>query len=64
MGIFQLFISLFVYKASNIANIKIRQNLVSLEMANGIASKLGSVIEFLSGQQKITETNIEATLKV
>ena len=28
-----------------------------------IASKLGSVVEFVSGQQKITEANIEDTLK-
>jgi hypothetical protein len=31
---------------------------------SGIADKMGGVIEFLSGQQKITESNIEATLKV
>jgi hypothetical protein len=32
--------------------------------ATGIAEKLGGVLEFLSGQQKITESNIESTLKV
>ena len=30
----------------------------------GIAEKLGGIVEFISGQQKVTEANIEDTLKV
>lgn len=30
----------------------------------GISEKLGSLVEFVSGQQKISEANIEDTLKV
>lgn len=30
----------------------------------GIADKMSSVMEFISGQQKISEANIEDTLKV
>lgn len=30
----------------------------------GISEKLGSLVEYVSGQQKITEANIEDTLKV
>ena len=30
----------------------------------GIAEKLGGLVEFISGQQKVTEANIEDTLKV
>ena len=39
---------------------------VSLNMAllTGIAEKMTGVVEFLSGQTKITEANIESTLKV
>ncbi len=38
---------------------------LSINMAlTGIADKMSGVLEFLSGQQKITENNIEDTLKV
>ena len=30
----------------------------------GISEKLGGLVEFISGQQKVTEANIEDTLKV
>ena len=30
----------------------------------GIAEKMGSIVEFISGQSRITEDNIEDTLKV
>ena len=33
-------------------------------MLLGIAGKLGSIVELVSGQTKITESNIEDTLKV
>jgi hypothetical protein len=38
---------------------------MSLRMVlGGIAEKMGSIVEFISGQSKITEANIEDTLKV
>ena len=30
----------------------------------GLAEKMGNIVEFISGQSKITEANIEDTLKV
>jgi hypothetical protein len=35
-----------------------------LNLIGGIAEKLGNIVEFISGQGKITEANIEDTLKV
>ena len=37
---------------------------VKLNLIGGIAEKMGGIVEFVSGQQKITEANIEDTLKV
>lgn len=42
-----------------------RTRAMSLRMVlGGIAEKMGSIVEFISGQSKITEANIEDTLKV
>lgn len=42
-----------------------RTRSMSLRMVlGGIAEKMGSIVEFISGQSKITEANIEDTLKV
>jgi hypothetical protein len=37
---------------------------IKLNLIGGIAEKMGGIVEFVSGQQKITEANIEDTLKV
>lgn len=43
----------------------IRNRNVQLSMSfGGISEKLGGLVEFISGQQKVTEANIEDTLKV
>ncbi len=39
-------------------------NLCIHSLLLGIAGKLGSIVELVSGQTKITESNIEDTLKV
>jgi hypothetical protein len=45
-------------------SIPINQNISPLHVFSGIAEKMGGVMELLVGQKKITEANIEATLKV
>lgn len=41
-----------------------RQSTTLTMTFGGIAEKLGGIVEFISGQQKVTEANIEDTLKV
>ena len=43
---------------------RLQQQLYMSSMMGGLAEKLGSIVELVSGQQKITEANIEDTLKV
>ena len=49
--------------SSSINNKVNNNNILQLNMFNGIANKMVDVIELLSGQSTITEANIEATLK-
>jgi hypothetical protein len=42
-----------------------KPNLSSIKMVlSGISNKMGSIMQFIAGQTKITESNIEDTLKV
>ena len=42
-----------------------RKSIVSLGMVlSGISDKMGGIMQLIAGQTKITETNIEDTLKV
>ena len=49
----------------NVAQLSIkRRHNSQIYAAETLAEKLGGIVEFISGQSKITESNIESTLKV
>ena len=54
-----MFQGMYYYSRTHLFN-----NLRIHSMLLGIAGKLGSIVELVSGQTKITESNIEDTLKV
>ena len=58
---FQSALSFKFINPSSVNRLKLKK--CSHLFAGGLAEKLGSIVQFISGQNKITEANIEDTLK-